>query len=61
MKYIEDLEEQMKISIKSSEESQELLIEDTFKHTVDFHIKDQYELPTDYEFAEESLSDMTEE
>ncbi|KOX74591.1 hypothetical protein WN51_00546 [Melipona quadrifasciata] len=36
MKHIEDLEEQMKISIKSSEESQELLIEDTFKRTVDF-------------------------
>lgn len=51
----------MKISIKSSEESQELLIEDTFfKRTVDFQTKDQHELPTDYEFAEGSLSDMTE-
>ncbi|KAF3421601.1 hypothetical protein E2986_07119 [Frieseomelitta varia] len=57
MKHIEDLEKQMKISIKSSEKSQELLIEDTFKHTVDFQIKNQHELPTDYEFAEESLSD----
>ena len=39
MKHIEDLEEQMKVSIKSSEKSQELLTEDTFKHTVDFQIK----------------------